>query len=88
MTFATVLMRVVRAAWERSLAFQPEILPMIFCFKSTKAKLLFLWKKRGRPRCFAFEGIWRRFRIVRMEETVVGVQFLLRKMEDLDILTF
>jgi hypothetical protein len=37
---------------QRSLAFQPEILPRIFCFRSSKAALLFPWKKRGSPRCF------------------------------------
>jgi hypothetical protein len=34
------------------------------------------------------EGIWDRFRILLMEVMVVGLQFFLRKMEDLKVLIF
>jgi hypothetical protein len=42
----------VRAAWDKSLALQQKNLLRIFCFKSTKAAHLFLWKKVGG------QGVW------------------------------
>jgi hypothetical protein len=80
---ATDLIRVVQATWDRSFNFQREILLRILDLSSSKARLLFLWKKRGRSRCLDVGGIGLRLRMDCMEAEMAGEQFLLRIKEDL-----
>jgi hypothetical protein len=64
---ATNLIRAVRATWDRSFNFQREILLRILDLRSSKARFLFLWKKRGRPRCLDVGRIGLRLRMDCME---------------------
>jgi hypothetical protein len=81
-------MRVVLAAWERSLDLHPETLANSLCLRSSNVSFLLLLKKRGMPKYFAFAGMTERLRMLFIREIVEDLQFLLRNKEDLETFNF
>jgi hypothetical protein len=74
-TLVTDFNKVVRAACEISLAFQPEIFAYVRSLISIKASFLLRLKKRGIPRYLALAGI------PLISEIEVVWQFLLKKLK-------
>lgn len=77
MELATVLIRVVLPAWDRSFEFQPANLPWIFSMISWKIKLLDVSKLKGGPRYLIFATEILKFRISLTTLIEVMEEFLL-----------